>query len=327
MEANMEVRIACPICGQAQVDPLQEHLKTHSKQSLIDILLMQHQQIRRQISPSNTVQVVSRGELIADGMLECSIDSGRDSTQFISEIIPGYSAPTVNIKSDLVSARLTHNQKSSLGSVLHIQVDGSTSGQNQNLKSKVGHGHIKVEKGVSSHVTKETKASKALSGQPTFVLVDHGSSKPGPSRRRVSDERQQIENMKSSVTESEGQTATSIIQYIIDESGQITDSPQEEPDSWILADGRTIPVYSSLTQVPAVTETASCTINVDIPVKVQESETIPITVERNPSHSQMHLDLMTDEEIPPRGEISEYEESNASSILSEDSVSFQTIKT
>jgi len=31
---------------------------------------------------------------------------------------------------------------------------------------------------------------------------------------------------------------------------------------------------------------------------------------------------MTDEEIPPRGEISEYEESNTSSFVSEDSVTF-----
>jgi hypothetical protein len=34
----------------------------------------------------------------------------------------------------------------------------------------------------------------------------------------------------------------------------------------------------------------------------------------------VQLDLMTDEEIPPRGEISEYEESNTSSFVSEDSV-------
>lgn len=106
-------------------------------------------------------------------------------------------------------------------------------------------------------------------------------------------------------------------------SGQITDSPQEEPDSWILADGRTIPVYSSINQVPVVADNAaSCTMTVDISNKAQNNETIPITVERNPSHSQMHLDLMADEELPPRGEISEYEESNASSILSEDSVNY-----
>ncbi len=109
--------------------------------------------------------------------------------------------------------------------------------------------------------------------------------------------------------------------FFLLKSGQITDSPQEEPDSWILADGRTIPVYSSINQVPVVAENAaSCTMTMDISNKTQNNETIPITVERNPSHSQMHLDLMADEELPPRGEISEYEESNASSILSEDSV-------
>lgn len=36
--------------------------------------------------------------------------------------------------------------------------------------------------------------------------------------------------------------------------------------------------------------------------------------------THIDVDLMTDEEIPPRGEISEFEESDTSSFLSEESV-------
>lgn len=69
-----------------------------------------------------------------------------------------------------------------------------------------------------------------------------------------------------------------------------------EPERWILSDGKEIPVYSSY----GLAKASSSHAGEDI----------------GPPAS---LNLMTDEEIPPRGEISEYEESNTSSLISEDS--------
>lgn len=295
----MDIRINCPICGQTGVDSLPEHLQSHSKQALIDILLVQHRQIRSQHSTSHsTVQIIStrRGSspIRAEGLSESNqILVELQSTSTGTNEDNRSAATVIGIKKE-VSTTHHRSAKSALSKTDGITGPGSSRDTSENHKITSNH------------------------GKPTFVLVDHGTpTKPGPSRRRVSDD---VTSAKS-VDTSGIPPSTSIIQYIIDESGQITDAPQEEPDSWILADGRSIPVYSSLTQVPAVSEpVASCTMTMDISNKPSEGETIPITVERNPTHSQMHLDLMTDEEIPPRGEISEYEESNASSILSEDSV-------
>ncbi|CAL8070277.1 unnamed protein product [Orchesella dallaii] len=340
----MDIRISCPICGQADVGNLPNHLQSHSKQSLIEILLEQHQQIRKQHPvPNPSVHVVSRDDDSshvdkASKENTGSTGSNRILVEFQSESNDtddeGNNETPVKVKNDLSTFPTPghrHRKTVQPSSVFHVELAPSPSTATDVFASEAHSPKpssvqelIKVE--TNSTSTSSSSESDALSRgiscrQPTFVLVDHGQCKPGPSRKtNTGDANDKLRTDNSSDVTSGIPPGTSIIQYIIDESGQINDSPQEEADNWILADGRTIPVYSSLTQVPAVSDnTPSCTMTVDISSKGHEAETIPVTVERNGLQSQMHLNLMTDEEIPPRGEISEYEESNASSIMSEDS--------
>lgn len=88
-----------------------------------------------------------------------------------------------------------------------------------------------------------------------------------------------------------------------------SNNEQPEAERWILPDGRGIPVYSSFTQLPIVAKSSNSDAS-----KIREENGTNLILER-----VLQLNLMADEEIPPRGEISEYEESNTS-LVSEDSV-------
>jgi len=89
----------------------------------------------------------------------------------------------------------------------------------------------------------------------------------------------------------------------------------QEIAEWILPGGRTIPVYSSLTSGPTVQEEDPLSLDGE-----NSSSRISRGKLQTSTTQQSDVDLMTDEEIPPRGEISEYEESNTSSHQSDELV-------
>jgi hypothetical protein len=89
-------------------------------------------------------------------------------------------------------------------------------------------------------------------------------------------------------------------------------------ERWILPDGNSIPVYSSINHLHVRTKAESKEI-------LGEDQDVNLGSEKAAIVGSGSLNLMTDEEIPPRGEISEYEESNTS-LVSEDSVSFKHSK-
>lgn len=224
----MEVRISCPICGQAEVDSLPEHLQNHSKQSLIDILLVQHNQIRRQLSsPNPSVQVVSRVEdsiachhEVHNSVRRTSNESNHHHEFQTNPTTVGGNT-VVAIKTEFPTSRSSQSNKIPPSSVLRIEyanepmLHSGKGHHNVGPKSKSAQLPIKIEAhGGLCSVTKEPKSAKG--GHPTFMLVDHGTSKPGPSRRRISDE---IGAVKNTTPDSVNEIppATSIIQYIIDE--------------------------------------------------------------------------------------------------------------
>jgi len=119
-----------------------------------------------------------------------------------------------------------------------------------------------------------------------------------------------------------GKEKFKIYQLLTLKTGNENDDRQGEPERWILPDGRAIPVYSSFSQMHAVSKPSTFPTAATHTLEIGDAEDplSNLSTERHGGHVQ--LDLMTDEEIPPRGEISEYEESNTSSFVSEDSVSF-----
>lgn len=230
----MEVRISCPICGQAEVDSLPEHLQNHSKQSLIDILLVQHNQIRRQLSsPNPSVQVVSRVEdtLVCHHEVHNSVrrtsNESNHHLEFSSNPSNVGGNTVVAIKTEFPTSRSSQSNKIPPSSVLRIEYANepilhSGKGHHHHVgsKSKSAQLPIKIEAhaGLCS-VTKEPKSAKG--GHPTFMLVDHGASKPGPSRRRISDETG-VGKIIATESVNDVPPATSIIQYIIDEVSSYT---------------------------------------------------------------------------------------------------------
>lgn len=219
----MDVRISCPICGQTEVGTLPEHLQSHSKQSLIDILLVQHQQIRRQLSPPG-VHVISRAEISPErNIRSVSCLETIEPTQLCPEI-PAFNhsnhgtnitGSIGDIKPDLPNIRCSSHQKASINSQLRFGL-GNESTTHASVNTALNH-KSKSHKG-DKHSTKEGK-SNTRHGHPTFVLVDHGSSKPGPSKRRASEDRLTDHVKPNNANEVQSQPATSIIQYIIDEVG------------------------------------------------------------------------------------------------------------
>lgn len=111
------------------------------------------------------------------------------------------------------------------------------------------------------------------------------------------------------------------------QSGNENDDRQGEPERWILPDGRAIPVYSSFNQMHMASKPITCQSTTNQLPLIGDVDDPLSNLSTDRHGGQMQLDLMTDEEIPPRGEISEYEESNTSSFVSEDSVSLIIIDT
>ena len=91
------------------------------------------------------------------------------------------------------------------------------------------------------------------------------------------------------------------------------DANPQELEEWILPGGRSIPVFSALTEMAPVP------LDED-PLSLDGENSYSLTSDGRVHLSTQDVDLMTDEEIPPRGEISEYEESNTSSHQSDELV-------
>ena len=105
-------------------------------------------------------------------------------------------------------------------------------------------------------------------------------------------------------------------------SGNRPITKREQPTKWILPGGMAIPVYSSFTQIPSSSRNSQESQRSSRNANDESSSSLSNFNER--LQSSIHpsdVDLMTDEEIPPRGEISEYEESNTSSHQSDELVS------
>lgn len=91
----------------------------------------------------------------------------------------------------------------------------------------------------------------------------------------------------------------------------------KKEEQLIFLDGRYIPVYSSLNELRCSSpDPARLEEEIDKDA-VQAAFNEPSPESDN---SNLDVDLMTDEEIPPQGEISEFEESSAS-VMSDDYVS------
>ncbi|CAG7834200.1 unnamed protein product [Allacma fusca] len=332
----------CPICkNYTGEDPIEVHLLTHSKESLVLTLLQLKQTPGKNVDTCpKLLDVIVTSEPSTSTDIEVEVEDVAESTEieFISEEIeidlnnsscglerstsPGSSKEGI---SSTVEDRFTESRE-----VVQIKVGKKEIPPQANF-SGIGDPVIETPKKVDVFIVSATRLENnvvidgmdnrnELTDNVCTVLQTGSSSIPQDCR----------DGDQFLLTEFPGHPHTSktwtmaqiypddinlatAIKCIIDESDNRSSSVNKEKNL-IYLDGRYIPVYSSITEL-------HCSDDFNPPSPVADTNGKAAFVESTSiesDSSNLDVDLMTDEEIPPKGEISEFEESSTS-LMSDDS--------